>query len=153
MIVDIKLDFKHIEKYLPRYEHSFDAGMDIRADIPEPITIRPSTFEVIPTGIYLGLPETKNPRDFVWEMQIRPRSGLAAKHGITVLNSPGTIDAGYRGEIKVILSNTYLDPYVVNPADKIAQMVLSRAYQAQWYVDKNLSETSRGSGGFGSTGK
>jgi dUTP pyrophosphatase len=153
MLIDIKLDFKHIFEYLPKYEHPTDAGMDVCADIPEPLTIYSSTSEVIPTGIYLGLPETENCDEYVWEMQIRPRSGLAAKHGITVLNSPGTIDASYRGEIKIILVNTSLNPYRVNPGDKIAQMVLNKVYKTQWSVKESLTETSRGSGGLGSTGK
>ena len=130
---------------LPSYQTSASAGMDLRAQLDEPIRLAPLERAVVGTGLYLELPEG-------YEAQIRPRSGLAAKQGITVLNSPGTIDADYRGEIGVILANVSNEPVSIQHGDRIAQMVISRHEQAEWIAVETLSETDRGSGGFGSTG-
>lgn len=131
---------------LPAYATELSAGMDLRADIAEPMEIRPLQRAMVPTGIFIALPEET-------EAQVRPRSGLAAKHGVTVLNSPGTIDADYRGEVKVILVNLSDTVFTVNPGDRIAQMVIARYEKAEWEECESLDETSRGEGGFGSTGK
>ncbi len=131
---------------LPAYATELSAGMDLRADIAEPMEIRPLQRAMVPTGIFIALPEGT-------EAQVRPRSGLAAKHGVTVLNSPGTIDADYRGEVKVILVNLSDTVFTVNPGDRIAQMVIARYEKAEWEECESLDETSRGEGGFGSTGK
>ncbi len=131
---------------LPRYATPLSAGMDVRADLREPVTLRPLERAMIPTGLYVELPEG-------CEMQIRPRSGLAAKHGITVLNSPGTVDADYRGEIRVILVNLSSESFEIAPGERIAQMVVARCEQAEWVPASELSDTERGAGGFGSTGK
>ncbi|MGE5381842.1 MAG: dUTP diphosphatase [Omnitrophica WOR_2 bacterium] len=129
----------------PSYETSHSAGMDIRAELNEPVTIKPLERVLIPTGLYIELPEGL-------EAQIRPRSGLAAKSGITVLNSPGTIDADYRGEIKIILVNLSSQSFVVNHGDRIAQMIIARHEKAEWLVTEKLNGTERGAGGFGHTG-
>jgi len=131
---------------LPSYETPYSAGMDLRAFLDRPVTLAPGERTLIPTGLYIALPEG-------YEAQIRPRSGLAIKHGITLLNSPGTIDADYRGEIKVILANLSNETFTVNDGDRIAQMVIARFEQAQWTPVEKLDETQRGEGGFGSTGK
>ena len=131
---------------LPEYQTPLSAGLDIRANLDESVTLRPLERAMIPTGLFVELPEGH-------EMQIRPRSGLAAKHGITVLNSPGTIDADYRGEIKVILVNLSNTPFVIEPGERIAQMIVARYEQIEWEGVETLSDTSRGAGGFGSTGK
>lgn len=131
---------------LPAYATELSAGMDLRADIAEPMEIRPLQRAMVPTGIFIALPEGT-------EAQVRPRSGLAAKHGVTVLNSPGTIDADYRGEVKVILVNLSDTVFTVNPGDRIAQMVIARYEKAEWEECESLDGTSRGEGGFGSTGK
>ena len=120
--------------------------MDIKANIEEPIVLRPLQRAMVPTGLYIALPEGT-------EAQIRPRSGLAAKHGITVLNTPGTIDADYRGEIKVILVNLSNDDFTINPGERIAQMVVARYEKVEWDSVEVLDETERGTGGFGSTGR
>lgn len=130
----------------PAYATDLSAGMDLKADIAEPVTLGPLQRAVIPTGLYIALPEGT-------EAQIRPRSGLAARQGITVLNSPGTVDADYRGEIKVILVNLSDTAAVINPGDRIAQMVIARYEKIQWDETESLEETSRGEGGFGSTGR
>lgn len=130
---------------LPSYATSQSAGMDIKANIQEPVEIAPLQRVMIPTGLSVALPEGT-------EAQIRPRSGLAAKHGITVLNSPGTVDADYRGEIKVILVNLSDEPFTVQPGERIAQMVVSRYEQVSWDETDSLEGTDRGDGGFGSTG-
>ena len=130
----------------PAYATELSAGMDLKADIAEPVTLGPLQRAVIPTGLYIALPEGT-------EAQIRPRSGLAARQGITVLNSPGTVDADYRGEIKVILVNLSDTAAVINPGDRIAQMVIARYEKIQWEETESLEETSRGEGGFGSTGR
>lgn len=130
----------------PAYATDLSAGMDLKADIAEPVTLGPLQRAVIPTGLYIALPEGT-------EAQIRPRSGLAARQGITVLNSPGTVDADYRGEIKVILVNLSDTAAVINPGDRIAQMVIARYEKIQWEETESLEGTSRGEGGFGSTGR
>ena len=134
---------KHL---LPEYATVFSAGMDLRANIDEPIELKPLERKLIPTGLYIELPES-------YEAQIRPRSGLAIKKGITILNSPGTIDADYRGEICVILINLSNEPFVINDGERICQMVIARHAQAEWEQVELLNETDRGAGGFGHTGK
>ena len=131
---------------LPQYETAAAAGLDIRANTQQNITIKPLERVVVPTGLYVELPEG-------FEMQIRPRSGMAAKFGLTVLNSPGTIDPDYRGEIKVILANVSADEYELEPGARIAQMVISRFERIEWEGADILSNTERGEGGFGHTGK
>lgn len=131
---------------LPSYATEKSAGMDLKADIHEPVTLAPLGRAMIPTGIYLALPDGT-------EAQVRPRSGLAAKHGISVLNAPGTIDADYRGEVKVILVNLSDTPFVVNPGERVAQMVIAKYEKTEWDEVESLDETERGEGGFGSTGK
>jgi len=130
---------------LPKYETDASAGMDLRASLDGPVTILPMERTLIPTGLYIELP-------IGYEAQVRPRSGLAIKHGITVLNTPGTIDADYRGEIKVILVNLSNEPYKVNDGDRIAQMIISKHVQAHLIQVEKLNETTRGEGGFGHTG-
>jgi dUTP pyrophosphatase len=131
---------------LPAYETASAAGMDLRAHVTEVVTIAPMQRALIPTGLFIELPEG-------FEAQIRPRSGLAFKHGVTVLNSPGTIDADYRGEIKVLLVNFGNEPFVVQSGERIAQMVISKHETIHWTLAEQLSETNRGAGGYGSTGK
>lgn len=131
---------------LPAYETIASAGMDLRASLNEPVILKPMERTVIKTGLFIELPVGH-------EAQIRPRSGLAAKSGITVLNAPGTIDADYRGEIGVILINLSEDNFTVKNGDRIAQMVLARHERIRWISSDQLSETDRGKGGFGSTGK
>lgn len=131
---------------LPAYETEASAGMDLRAELNELIILKPLERSLIPTGLYIELP-------LGYEAQIRPRSGLAFKHGITVLNSPGTIDADYRGEIKVILVNLSNADYVINDGERIAQMIISKHAKISWTTVEILEETSRGEGGFGHTGK
>ena len=131
---------------LPEYQTPLSEGIDIRANLDESVTLRPLERAMIPTGLFVELPEG-------CEMQIRPRSGLAAKHGITVLNSPGTIDADYRGEIKVILVNLSNEPFTIEAGERIAQMIVARYEQIEWEAAEELSSTERGAGGFGSTGK
>ena len=131
---------------LPRYATPLSAGMDVRANIDEAVVLRPLERAMIPTGLSIQLPEG-------YEMQIRPRSGLAAKHGITVLNSPGTIDADYRGEIRVILVNLSNEEFRIEAGERIAQMVVARHEQVEWELAEELAESERGEGGFGSTGK
>ncbi|MGD1945973.1 MAG: dUTP diphosphatase [Croceivirga sp.] len=130
---------------LPHYETEASAGMDLRANIPEPITLKPLERTIIKTGLFIALPVG-------YEAQVRPRSGLAAKKGITVLNAPGTIDADYRGEIGVILVNLSNEDFTVEDGERVAQLVIARHERAEWLEVKELSETSRGAGGFGSTG-
>ena len=130
----------------PSYATEKSAGMDLKADIKEPVTLGPLERALIPTGLYIALPDGT-------EAQVRPRSGLAAKHGISVLNAPGTIDADYRGEVKVILVNLSNEPFVVNPGERIAQMVVAQYAKVEWEEVEILDETLRGDGGFGSTGR
>lgn len=130
---------------LPKYETKNSAGMDLRANITEGVVIRPLDRALIPTGLHIALPEG-------YEAQIRPRSGLALKKGITCLNTPGTIDSDYRGEIGVILANISNEDFVVNPGDRIAQMVINKVEHAEFELVESLDETERGEGGFGHTG-
>lgn len=131
---------------LPEYATALSAGMDLRANIDAPIVLQPMERSIVPTGIYIALPDG-------FEAQIRPRSGLALKHGITVLNSPGTIDADYRGEVKVILINLSNEPFTINNGERICQMVIAKYQQIRWNEVEILDETERGAGGFGHTGK
>lgn len=131
---------------LPEYATVGSSGMDIRANITEPLVLQPLSRDLVPTGLFVEIP-------LGYEIQIRPRSGLAIKQGITCLNTPGTIDADYRGEIKVILINLSNEPQTIHPADRIAQMVVQRVEQVQWVAVSELSDSDRGTGGFGSTGK
>lgn len=130
---------------LPSYETIASAGMDLRANINEPITLQPMQRALIPTGLFMELP-------IGFEAQVRPRSGLALKKGITCLNSPGTVDADYRGEIGVILANLSTEPFVIENGERIAQMVIAKHERAEWIEVEELSTTERGAGGFGSTG-
>lgn len=131
---------------LPAYQTNQSAGMDIRANLTEPIELKPLERKLIPTGLYIALPDG-------YEAQIRPRSGLAIKHGITLLNTPGTIDTDYRGEIGVIMVNLSNDPFVINDGERICQMVVAQYQQIEWQTVESLDETERGAGGFGHTGK
>ena len=131
---------------LPAYATSASAGMDLLANIEEPLKLGMLDRAMIPTGISIQLPEG-------YEAQVRPRSGLAARHGISVTNSPGTIDADYRGEIQVLLINLSREPYTIQPGDRIAQLVVARHERVEWESVESLDETVRGAGGFGSTGK
>ncbi len=129
----------------PSYATALSAGMDLKADIAEPMTVAPLCRITVPTGIFIELPAG-------YEAQIRPRSGLAAGHGITVLNAPGTIDADYRGEIKVLLVNLSDTEFTVNPGERIAQMVVAKHEKVEWELVSDLGQSGRGTGGFGSTG-
>jgi dUTP pyrophosphatase len=131
---------------LPAYETEGSAGMDIRANLSKPIVLQPLERSLVPTGLFIELP-------LGYEAQVRPRSGLAIKHGITCLNSPGTIDSDYRGKIKVILVNLSNEVQTLHHGDRIAQIIISRVEQAQWLAVTELAETKRGAGGFGHTGK
>ena len=130
----------------PAYATPLSAGMDLKANLSEPVTLGPLERTMVPTGLYIALPEG-------YEAQIRPRSGLAARHGITVTNAPGTVDADYRGEVCVLLVNLSKEPFVINPGERIAQMVIARHEKAEWVEVESLDETERGAGGFGSTGR
>lgn len=130
---------------LPNYETSASAGMDLRANIDKPITLAPLDRAIVKTGLFIELP-------IGYEAQVRPRSGLAAKKGISVLNAPGTIDADYRGEIGVILVNLSNDDFTIQNGERVAQLVIAKHQRAEWVEVENLSDTKRGSGGFGSTG-
>jgi dUTP pyrophosphatase len=130
---------------LPAYETAAAAGMDLRANIEENIAIKPLERKLIPTGLFIELPVG-------FEAQVRPRSGLALKHGITVLNSPGTIDADYRGEIKVLLVNLSNEDFIIENGQRIAQMIISKHETITWRESEELSETQRGAGGYGHTG-
>lgn len=131
---------------LPFYATKAAAGADLKAVLDEPLTLKPLERKVIGTGLKIALPEG-------FEAQVRPRSGLAAKHGISVLNSPGTIDADYRGEIGVIIVNLSNEDFTIHPGERIAQLILARFEQINWQITESLSQTERGDGGFGSTGK
>lgn len=131
---------------LPKYETSGSAGMDVRANIEEPIVMVSLERVLVPTGLKIAIPEG-------YEVQVRPRSGLAIKHGITLLNTPGTIDSDYRGELKVIMVNLSKDEYVINPQERIGQLVLNKVAQMEFVEVDSLDETERGAGGFGHTGK
>ena len=130
---------------LPAYETVHSAGMDLRADIQEPVELKPLQRKLLGTSLFIELPEGH-------EAQIRPRSGMALKHGLTVLNSPGTIDADYRGEIKILLINLSDQPYTVQPGERIAQMIVSRHEKVNWKAVESLTDTQRGEGGYGHTG-
>ena len=131
---------------LPSYETIASAGMDLRAHIEQDIILKPLERSIVPTGLFMALPVG-------YEAQVRPRSGLAAKYGLTVLNSPGTIDADYRGEIGVILVNLSNVDFIIKNGERVAQMVIAKHERAKWNPVQSLSETSRGAGGFGSTGR
>lgn len=130
---------------LPNYETIASAGMDLRANVSEPITLKSLERTIVKTGLFIELP-------MGYEAQVRPRSGLAAKKGVTVLNSPGTVDADYRGEIGVILVNLSNEDFVIENGERIAQLIIAKHERAEWIEVQELSETSRGEGGFGSTG-
>lgn len=130
---------------LPAYATTQSAGMDLRANIDSPITLKPMERRLIPTGLYIALPKG-------YEAQVRPRSGLALKHGITVLNTPGTVDADYRGELMVLLINFSAEDFIINAGERIAQMVIARHEQAEFVEVEVLDETERGAGGYGHTG-
>jgi dUTP pyrophosphatase len=142
MKIEIINNSKH---NLPHYETKSSAGMDLKANLDKPITLKPMERCIVKTGLHIALPQG-------FEAQVRPRSGLAIKKGITVLNAPGTIDADYRGEIGVILINLSNEEFTVNNGDRIAQMVIAKYEQAEWILTETLDKTSRGEGGFGSTG-
>lgn len=144
MIMDIKVVNKGHQP-LPEYATPQSAGMDLRANIEAPITLKPMERRLIPTGLYIALPVG-------YEAQIRPRSGLALKHGITVLNTPGTIDADYRGELMVLLVNFSDSDFIINDGERIAQMVIARHEQGIFKVVETLDDTERGTGGYGHTG-
>lgn len=131
---------------LPSYSTLLSAGMDVRANLEEQIVLSPMERRLVPTGLYMAIPEG-------YEAQIRPRSGLALKYGITLLNTPGTIDADYRGEIGVIIANLSQEEFIINDGDRIAQMVIAKYEKVEWELTENLDETVRGDGGFGHTGK
>lgn len=130
---------------LPEYATPAAAGMDLRANLDAPVTLKPLERFLVPTGLFIELPAG-------YEAQIRPRSGLAFKHGISVLNSPGTVDADYRGEVKVILVNLSADPFIIQDGERVAQMVIASHAQAEWVEVEQLMESERGAGGFGHTG-
>lgn len=143
----MKVEITNLSKHaLPKYETIGSAGMDLYANLTEPILLKPLQRVLVKTGLFIALPND-------YEAQIRPRSGLAYKNGITVLNSPGTIDADYRGEIGVILINLSEKAFTINDGERIAQMVIAPYTKVSWMEVQELSETKRGSGGFGSTGK
>ncbi|MDR2448420.1 MAG: dUTP diphosphatase [Prevotellaceae bacterium] len=130
---------------LPAYATPSSAGMDLRANLSEPLTLKPLQRAMVPTGLFIELPQG-------YEAQIRPRSGLAAKHGISLLNTPGTIDADYRGEIKIIVVNLSAQDFLLNPGERIAQMIVNQYEKVEWLPVETLAESERGAGGFGSTG-
>jgi dUTP pyrophosphatase len=131
---------------IPQYSTAKSAGMDLRADLTESLVLKPMERKLVPTGLYIQLPDG-------YEAQIRPRSGLAINKGVTVLNSPGTIDADYRGEIKIILVNLSQEDFIINNGERIAQMIISAYKQAEWEEVPQLDDSERGEGGFGHTGK
>ncbi|MCQ2384271.1 MAG: dUTP diphosphatase [Paludibacteraceae bacterium] len=142
------MDIKIINKshhQLPQYATALSAGMDLRANLSEPIVLEPLCRAMVPTGLFIALPEG-------YEAQIRPRSGLSIKHGVTVINTPGTIDADYRGEICVLLVNLSNEPFTINDGERICQMVIAKHEHVEWTPVEVLDETERGAGGFGHTG-
>ena len=142
------LDVKIVNKShhpLPAYATEGSAGMDVRAFLPEPVTLAPGQRALIPTGLYIALPQG-------YECQIRPRSGLAIKHGISLVNSPGTVDADYRGEIGVIVINHSSEPFTINDGERICQMVITHYNRVRWQAVDTLDDTARGAGGFGHSG-
>ncbi len=130
----------------PAYATPLSAGVDLKANLEQPVVLQPLGRALIPTGLFIALPAG-------YEAQVRPRSGLALKHGITVLNSPGTVDADYRGELKCLLINLSDEPFTIEPGERIAQMVVARHEQVEWEPVEELDDTQRGAGGFGSTGR
>lgn len=143
----MKIKIINKSKYeLPKYATTASAGVDLRANTDLPLVLGSLERAIVETGLFMELP-------IGYEAQVRPRSGLAAKHGVSILNSPGTIDADYRGEIKVIMVNLSKDDFTINPGERIAQLVIARHEQAEWVEVKDLEITERGAGGFGSTGK
>lgn len=151
MVPQVEIKFKRLRKELsniplPSYATKGSAGMDIFAALEKPATISRSAIEMVPTNISVEIPAG-------YEIQVRPRSGLAAKHGIGILNSPGTIDSDYRGEIKIIIVNFGKEDFVIQPAERIAQLVVSKVYTAKFIESNDLNNTSRGEGGFGHTGR
>ena len=148
---EIEIKFKRLRKELdhiplPSYATKGSAGLDIYAALEKPMSISKSSIEMVPTNISVEIPEG-------YEIQVRPRSGLAAKHGIGILNSPGTIDSDYRGEIKIIIINLGKEDFIIQPAERIAQLVVSKVYTAKFIESDELNNTSRGEGGFGHTGR
>lgn len=143
--MEVKI-INHSRHALPAYETAASAGMDLRAHLETSVMIHPGQRILVPTGLFIELPAG-------YEAQVRPRSGLALKHGITVLNSPGTIDADYRGEIKVILVNLGQEIFEVKDGERVAQLIMARHERVEWQLSHSLEESARGSGGFGSTGK
>ena len=151
MTEEITVKFKRLSEEfnsipVPSYSTEGSAGMDIRAAMIEPITLKPMDVGMIPTNLSVEIPQG-------FEIQVRPRSGLAAKHGIGILNSPGTIDSDYRGEVKIILINFSKEEFLIQPGDRIAQLILSKVYKARLEETEELNESRRGKGGFGHTGK
>ena len=144
-VMKIKI-VNHSHHALPQYATAQSAGLDLRANIDADITLQPMQRMLVPTGLHIALPDG-------YEAQVRPRSGLALKHGITLLNTPGTIDADYRGEIGVIMVNLSTEPFTIADGDRIAQLVIARYEQAEWEPVETLDDTERGTGGFGHTGK
>lgn len=142
--INVKVINKSANK-LPAYSTAGSAGMDVRADLSAPVIIEPMRRCLVPTGLYVAIPEG-------YELQMRPRSGLALKSGISLVNTPGTIDCDYRGEIGVIIINLSDEPFTVNPGDRICQMVLNRVPQVKWLPVESLDDTDRGDGGFGHSG-
>ena len=142
--MDIKI-VNRSDNSLPTYETIASAGMDLRASLDAPVVMNPLERAIVPTGLFIELPVG-------YEAQVRPRSGLAAKYGVTVLNSPGTIDADYRGEIKIILINLSQESFTIKQGDRIAQMIIARHEKAEWIESADLNGTERGAGGFGHTG-
>jgi dUTP pyrophosphatase len=147
----VEIKFKRLKKELnhiplPSYATKGSSGLDIYAAIEKPITLPRGAIEMVPTNISVEIPEG-------YEIQVRPRSGLAAKHGIGILNSPGTIDSDYRGEIKIIIVNFGKEDFIIQPAERIAQLVVSKVYTAKFIESENLNDTKRGEGGFGHTGR
>jgi len=146
MIIPVKIKVVNRSKHpLPSYETSHSAGMDLRASLDQPVTLKPLQRTLIPTGLFIELPEG-------FEAQIRPRSGIALRKGISMVNTPGTIDADYRGEIKLIVINLSQDEVVIEDGERVAQMIISRHEQAEWIQVDELQETTRGAGGYGHTG-
>ena len=143
--LNVKID-NHSHHPLPSYSTLLSAGMDLRAFLNEPFTLVPGARTLVPTGLYISLPKG-------YEAQVRPRSGLALKKGVTVLNTPGTIDADYRGEIGIIVANLSQEDFVINDGERIAQMVVAKYETVEWELCDSLDETARGAGGFGHTGQ
>ena len=143
---EAEIEVKIIGKFIPKYQSKQAAGCDLYADIDDPVVLEPGKYNIVPTGVRIELPQG-------YEAQVRPRSGMAMRHGIGILNAPGTIDADYRGEIKVILFNFGQESFRIESGDRIAQLVFNRVVQAQFILVDKLKETKRGNGGFGHTGR